>query len=314
MGRRQGHDRLVADRRAQRQGRRFLVKVERLAGDLSEVRLFHTSVTRANASWPSWPGAPGFTGTFEDWVAERWPSSQAGDFAVLEAGIVSEETYIEQGEYWETLYQPLMKYVLDTYKPDLAMVGYPVTDEVQHQFLGLVTRKLPNGDDNPSYDDVNLDGVRDHRVAERERFIDEAYAGSDETMRLAQKHLRDKDLTTFVVLRPRLRAAVPRHRREQGAVDLGLLQQPQPGNCRTSTTDTIRKAKACYAGGALQVYLNVAGRDPAPPTPPAGQPAAYQQVPANQVDDRGGADPRGVHGAEGPERLGPTTGSPRAGR
>ena len=105
---------------------------------------------------------------------------------------MSEETYIEQGEYWETLYQPLIKYVLDTYKPDLAMVGYPVTDEVQHQFLGLVTRKLPNGDDNPSYDDVNLDGVRDHRVGERERFIEESYAGSDETMRLAQKHMRDK--------------------------------------------------------------------------------------------------------------------------
>ena len=31
----------------------FLVKVERLAGDLSEVRLFHTSVTRANATWAS---------------------------------------------------------------------------------------------------------------------------------------------------------------------------------------------------------------------------------------------------------------------
>ena len=98
-------------------------------------------MTRANATWPGWPGEPGFTGTFEDCVAERFPSSQAGDFAVLEAGIVSEETYIEQGEYWETLYQPLIKYVLDTYKPDLAMVGYPVTDEVQHQFLGLVTQQ-----------------------------------------------------------------------------------------------------------------------------------------------------------------------------
>ena len=47
----------------------FLVKVERLAGDLSEVRLFHTSVTRAIATWPTWPGEPGFTGTFEDFVA-----------------------------------------------------------------------------------------------------------------------------------------------------------------------------------------------------------------------------------------------------
>ena len=31
--------------------------------DLSEVRLFHTSVTRAIATWPNWPGEPGFTGT-----------------------------------------------------------------------------------------------------------------------------------------------------------------------------------------------------------------------------------------------------------
>ena len=91
----------------------FLVKVERLDSDLSHVRLFHTSVTRAIATWPNWTGEPGFTGTFEDFVAERFPSSQAGDFAVLEAGIVSEDTYIEQGAYWEESYHPLIKYVLE---------------------------------------------------------------------------------------------------------------------------------------------------------------------------------------------------------
>ena len=142
----------------------MLIKVERLKGDLSKVRLFHTSVTRAIATWPNWPGEPGFTGTFEDFVAERFPSSQAGDFAVLEAGIVSEETYIEQGLYWETAYHPLIKYVLDKYQPDLALVGYPVTDEVQHQFLGLVTKKLPNGAPNPAYDDVEVNGTPDRRV------------------------------------------------------------------------------------------------------------------------------------------------------
>ena len=148
MGRRQGQD---PDGTATLDGKTgaFLVKVERLASDLSQVRLFHTSVTRAIAIWPNWPGEPGFTGSFEDFVAERFPSSQAGDFAVLEAGIVSEETYIEQGLYWETGHHPLIKYILDKYKPDLAMVGYPVTDEVQHQFLGLVTKRLPNGAQEP---------------------------------------------------------------------------------------------------------------------------------------------------------------------
>ena len=96
-------------------------------------------------------------------------------------------------------------------------------------------------------------------------------------------------------------------------MDLGLLQQPQPGNCRTSTTDTIRKAKACYAGGTLQIYLNVAGRDPAPPAPPAGQPPAYQQVPANQVDTEV-ARIRAAFMAMRTRTTGTTTGSPRAGR
>jgi hypothetical protein len=70
----------------------MLIKVEELSADASQVRLFHTSVTRANASWPSWPGEPGFTGDFAEFVAQRFPTSTAGDFAILEAGIVSEES------------------------------------------------------------------------------------------------------------------------------------------------------------------------------------------------------------------------------
>ena len=34
------------------------------------------------------------------------------------------QTYIEQGEYWEKSYHPLIKYVIDKHKPDLAMVGW----------------------------------------------------------------------------------------------------------------------------------------------------------------------------------------------
>ena len=47
-------------------------------------------------------------------------------------------------------------------------------------------------------------------------------------------------------------------------VDLGLLSTPQTGNCRPATAETIGSAKACWAGGAVQIYLNLAGRDPAP--------------------------------------------------
>jgi 2',3'-cyclic-nucleotide 2'-phosphodiesterase (5'-nucleotidase family) len=241
----------------------FLIKVEKLSEDLKQVRLFHTSVTRAFASWPGWPGEPGFTGTFEDYIAERYPSSQAGDFAVLEAGIVSEETYIEQGAYWEKLYHPLIKYIIAKYKPDLAMVGYPVTDEVQHQFLGLVTKKLPNGANNPAYDDVEVNGTKDKRVKQREAFIREAYEGSDKTMRIAQDAMRDRDLTTFVGSDHGFAAQFAAIDASKVLVDLGLLSRPQTGNCRPADGETLGSAKACWAGGAVQIYLNLEGRDPA---------------------------------------------------
>jgi 2',3'-cyclic-nucleotide 2'-phosphodiesterase (5'-nucleotidase family) len=241
----------------------MLVKVERLAPDLSQVRLFHTSVTRAIASWPKWPGEPGFSGSFEDYVAERFPSSQGADFAVLEAGIVSEETYVEQGLYWSKAYRPLIRYVLDTYQPDLAMIGSPTTDEFQHQFLGLVTRKLPNGATNPSFDDLAIDGTRDHRVKQREAFIREAYEEADSTMRLAQRLMRDRRLTTFVSSDHGFAPQFAAVDASKVLVDLGLLSQPQTSNCRPAAGETIGKAKACWAGGAVQIYLNLAGRDPA---------------------------------------------------
>ena len=189
---------------------------------------------------------------------------------MLEAGIVSEETYVEQGLYWSEAYHPLIKYVLDTYKPDLALVGAPTTDEFQHQFLGLVTKRLPNGAPNPAYDDVEVNGTPDGRVKEREAFIREAYQEADATMRLAQKHLRDRDLTTFVSSDHGFAPQFAAIDASKVLVDLGLLSRPQTSNCRPATGETIGKAKACYAGGAVQIYLNLAGRDPAGGGLPAG--------------------------------------------
>lgn len=241
----------------------FLVKVERLTKDLSEVRLFHTSVTRAIASWPTWPGEAGFTGDFAEYVAQKYPVSTAADFAVLEAGIVSEETYVEQGLYWEKLYHPLLKYLVKSYKPDLALVGYPVTDEFQHQFLGLVSKTLPGGAANPAYDDVQVNGTPDGRVAQREGFIKRAYQGADSTMRLAQDLLGKRDLTTFVGSDHGFAPQFLAIDASKMLVDLGLLSKPQTSNCRPATGETIGKAKACWAGGTVQIYLNLAGRDPA---------------------------------------------------
>jgi 2',3'-cyclic-nucleotide 2'-phosphodiesterase (5'-nucleotidase family) len=254
----------------------FLVKVETLSPDGTQIRLFHTSVSRANARWADWPGAPGFTGDFAEWVASQWPSSQAGDFAVLEAGVVSEDTYIEQGQYWETLHQPLLDYILRTYRPDLALVGYPGTDEVQHQFLSLVSPTVPDGSPNPVYDDVDHDGVADGRVAEREEYIREAYEGADETMRIARQRMGGPNkVTTFVGSDHGFAPQFLAIDASKILVDLGLLSTPQTSNCRTAAGETIGKAKACWAGGAVQFYLNVAGRNPAG--------GGFTQIPATDV-------------------------------
>jgi 2',3'-cyclic-nucleotide 2'-phosphodiesterase (5'-nucleotidase family) len=238
----------------------MLVKVEELTGDLSRVRLFHTSVSRANASWPSWTGDAGYT-DFAEFLAARFPTSTAADFAILEAGVTTEETYVQQGLYWSTGHWPMLEYVAKKYRPDLLMVGMPTTDEFQHQFLGLVTKRLPNGQANPAYDDVDLNGVPDGRVAQRSAFIKQAYAESDRTLALARR-LVGKDPTTFVAsdhgFAPQFLAVDA----SKVLVDLGLLSKAQTSNCRLATGETIGKAKACWAGGTVQIYLNLAGRDP----------------------------------------------------
>jgi 2',3'-cyclic-nucleotide 2'-phosphodiesterase (5'-nucleotidase family) len=250
----------------------FLVKVEELTGDLSRVRLFHTSVSRANASWVGW-SEPGFSGDFAEYIAQKFPSSTAADFAILESGIVSEETYVEQGLYWATGHLPIIQYVLQKYQPDLAMIGYPTTDEFQHQFLGLITPKLPNGAPNPAYDDVEVNGTPDGRVAQRTAFIQSAYKGADATLALVQS-LMPANASTFVSSDHGFAPQFLAIDASQVLVNLGLLAKPQTSNCRPAIGETIGMAKACWAGGTVQIYLNLAGRDPAG--------GGFQQVPANQ--------------------------------
>ena len=194
----------------------MLVRVEELTKDLSRVRLFHTSVSRAIATWPTWPGEPGFTGAFDEYLAQTFPTSTAADFAVLEAGIVSEQTYVDQGLYWSTGHTPMLKYVVRTYKPDLLMAGMPTTDEFQHQFLGPghqdpaerrpqpgVRRRQPRRHQGPPGQpalEVHPAGVRRGRCHARPGpQVDRQ--GPDDIRRLG----------------PRVRPAVPRHRRQQAA-------------------------------------------------------------------------------------------------
>lgn len=220
----------------------FYLKVIDLEPNLSKFRLTFTSVARVSANTP----------TLEEELASSFPTSQGADFGPLEAGIVDEETYVEQGLLWESAHWPILKHLVDTHKPDLLLLGDPLTDEFQHQFLALVTPGTP------VFDDADRDGKPDGRVHERLGFLRRAHESADRTLGLAMK-LMPRDTAVFVSSDHGFAAtwkAVNASVVLQGA---GLVHQPQPGNCRPASAQ--EKTKACWTGGSVQVYVNLRGRD-----------------------------------------------------
>ena len=76
----------------------------------------------------------------EKYIADNLPSWIAADFAPLEAHIIDEETYVEQGLDLETRYgDAVVRFVLGELQPETDLAIVPVTDEFSHQFLGLLT-------------------------------------------------------------------------------------------------------------------------------------------------------------------------------
>ena len=263
----------------------FYVKAIDLAGDLSKFRLYFTSVQRANATYNALGDAG--SAAFAETLNSEFPTSTAADFAPLEAGIVDEDTYIEQGLMWKDAHWAYLEYILGPapsglgVKPDLLLVGTPVTDEFQHQFLGLVTRTDIDGNPNPYFDDLTNDDVPDGRVAIREGYIRSAYEEADATLDLA-RDLMSKKANVFVSSDHGFAPQWYAVNVSKVLVDLGLQEREQSGNCRkaandpgtTTPGDTL--AKECHAGGTSQIYINLAGRDPATGNTP--------QVPADQYE------------------------------
>ncbi len=277
---------LVGPRAGQTAG--FYVKAIEIAPDLAKFRLYFTSIARSNATYNGCTYAPGCNTAlgFEETLNKDFPTSTAADFAPLEARIVDEDTYIEQGLKWKDAHFAYLRYIIDTLgvRPDLLMLGNPVTDEFSHQFMALVTPTDIDGDPNPYYDDVEGDGVKDNRVAAREGYIRSAYAEADETLTLARS-LLGTGTTSFVTsdhgFAPQWRAV----NSSKILVDLGLQEREQSGNCRRAANDPGTSTpgdtlvKECHAGGTVQFYINLAGRDPAGTNNSNGP-----QVPANQYE------------------------------
>ena len=252
----EGADGLIGARAGQTAG--FYVKLITLAGDLSIFKLYFTSVQRAIASCACDPN-------FESTLVDMFPTSTAADFAPLEAGIVDEDTYVEQGLMWANFHFPALQYILTTVQPDtdLLFLGNPVTDEFSHQFMGLVTPTDIDGNPNPYYDDLTNDDIPDGRIDEREGYIRSAYEEADATLALGRS-LMGSNATVFASsdhgFAPQWLAVNARKvlfdatvTGSGGPVSLHASGGSTASNCGAATSDLT---KACWAGGTVQIYVN----------------------------------------------------------
>jgi 2',3'-cyclic-nucleotide 2'-phosphodiesterase (5'-nucleotidase family) len=261
------------------------VKLISLGSDLSNFKLYDTSLARAIAKCGTpcdgLPAGGAGEDRLEKYIADSLLPWAAADFAPMEAGVVDEDTYVEQGRDLERAYSlQVIRFILGTLQPDtdLAMVGYPFTDEVSHQFMGLVSPTEPDGSPNPCYDvtprfdDVQCTGRGTaNRVAIREGYIRSAYADADEKLGIT-RDLMGGNPTTFAgsdhgfapqayavnanaVLNQATVNGVSLHASNGnasncGAVGVAPVAAPTPPN----PAEDI--AKACWAGGTIQIYVN----------------------------------------------------------
>ena len=258
----------------------FYMKAIDIAPDLSTFRVYFTSIQRLNASYLAL-GAAG-SAAFEETLAADFPTSTAADFAPLEAGIVDEDTYVEQGLQWKEAHWAYLNYIFGDLgvEPDLLLLGNPVTDEFAHQFLALTVPTDIDGDPNPYFDDVTNDNVPDGRLAIREGYLREAYHEADQTLGLGRTLMGTNDTTVFASSDHGFAPQWFAVNANKVLLDANLTSAEASSNCRatlptTRTSTAFTFAKACWAGGTAGIYINLAGRDPAgavinnPPVDPA---------------------------------------------
>ncbi len=164
--------------------------------------------------------------------------------------------------------------------PKLLLVGNPVTDEFQHQFMGLITPTDMDGDPNPYYDDLTNDNVPDGRVAIREGYIRAAYQEADETLTLARELAGCGDRRRSSAPTTASRRSGTRSTPARCCSTPASTRREIFSNCRavSATSGAGTKAKVCWAGGTAQIYINLAGRDPGGIVPAAEYEAVRNQI------------------------------------
>jgi 2',3'-cyclic-nucleotide 2'-phosphodiesterase (5'-nucleotidase family)/predicted AlkP superfamily phosphohydrolase/phosphomutase len=249
----------------------FYVKAQRFEPDLSQFAIFFSSVSRAVATCTGC----GYVGDFEDDLNRLFPSSTGADYAIFESGLVDADTYVEQGLLWSNAYSAYLKYILGSdpvptvdggfvdgmdYPADLLMLGNPTTDEFSHMFYGLTT-PMVNGLENPYYNNYYSYGeLISPEVADG--FLRDAYMEADETLALG-KQLIGGNPNIVATSDHGFGAQWLAVNAGKVLFDAGLQNSGGASptevfsNCRAGTTaGAVNLAKACWAGGTAQIYVN----------------------------------------------------------
>ncbi len=259
--------------------------------DLSKFRLYFTSVQRANATYNAL--GPAGSAAFEETLNADFPTSTAADFAPLEAGIVDEDTYVEQGLMWKDAHWAYLRYIFrrptaSAWSPTSCSLGNPVTDEFSHQFMGLDHADRHRRQPEPVLRRRH-ERRRPRRPRRRARGLHpRRVRGGRRDARPRPRLMGDASTTSFVSSDHGFAPQWYAVNVSKVLVDLGLQEREQSGNCRkaandpgtTTPGDTL--AKECHAGGTSQIYINLAGRDPAAGNTPQVPAANYEAV-RNQI-------------------------------
>jgi 2',3'-cyclic-nucleotide 2'-phosphodiesterase (5'-nucleotidase family)/predicted AlkP superfamily phosphohydrolase/phosphomutase len=257
------------------------IKLIDLKPNLSNYKLYDTSLARAIATCGavcnSLPAGGAGEDRLEKYIADNLLPWAAADFAPQEAGVIDEDTYVQQGRDLERAYSlQVINFILGTLQPDtdLAMVGYPFTDEVSHQFLSLTVKTDADGGVNPCYDvalkfsDTTCVGLpKQNRAKIREEYIRSAYADADEKLGKVRQ-LMGGDPTTFAGsdhgFAPQWYAVNAINVLNQATVGGVSLHASGGGTSNCSAVGGVPGtpnaaediAKACWAGGTAQIYIN----------------------------------------------------------
>ncbi len=239
----------------------FYMKAIDLAPDLSKFRIYFDSVARSNASYNALGAAA--SAAFEETLNSQFPSAVGADYAIQESGIVDDATYVEQGLMWKNAQWAYLNYILGSgsvttvsggsiaalgVKPDLLMAGIATTDEFQHQFLALTGPASVNGVANPYYVPA--------KAPTYDGYLKQAYGEADATLALARS-LVGGTPTTFATSDHGFGAQWLAVQAGKVLSDAGLQSPEVSSNCRAATgTGAVNLAKACWAGGTAQIYIN----------------------------------------------------------